>query len=552
MVGTLGHRCDDERGITVRQRYGGTPVRVPVVLLVMTLCGALLAGCAVGPSQRPPVAVRGELLPAAPPSAAPEPLTDPHALPEPEGLRGGPAFADCTAEVVAGLAAAGTPVPPDRQLSVGCGRLTVPADRSRPDLGPARLGLTRVTTPGAPADLPALVVLGDTGTDGSARAAVALAARMPAELLQTYQVVGMDRRGAGEDLLDCAPVDARAALLDAAPDRTDEATMAALLERSRSIVQDCYLLLSGTLTSYRTDSTAADLESLRSALGPARLNLLGIGDGADAAAGWVVRHPGAAGRVVLDGPGDPTLEDPARTEAATAAAESAFDAFATACAAGPDCPLGPDPRATVTGLLDRLGSAALPVGDGDAVTAGATVRAVRSVLAQPARWPELQAALAAARDGDAAGLVRLLVPLGGPQGRFDAALATRCNDSRVRITPGEAAELAGDWAERFPLFGVAAAQQLVACGPWPSGGPVAPSGPQGGAPPPVLVIGTAQDPRSAQSGADRTAELLGDGRVVRWQGAGTGAYGRTPCVTEVVDRALVEGRAPVEPVVCPP
>ncbi|GAA1383006.1 alpha/beta hydrolase [Pseudonocardia kongjuensis] len=546
------HRRDDERGITVRQRCGGTPVGVPVVLLVLTLCGALLAGCAVGPSQRPPVAVRGELLPAAPPPTAAGPAADPDALPEIEEVRGGPAFTDCTADVLAGLAAAGTPVPPDRELAVGCGRLTVPADRSRPDLGPARLGLTRVTTPDAPADLPALVVLGDTGTDGSARAAAAVAARMPAEVLAAYQVVGMDRRGAGEDLLDCAPIDARAALLDAAPDRWDEPAMSALLDRSRSIVQDCYLLLSGTLTSYRATSTADDLESLRSALGPARLNLLGIGDGADAAAGWVARHPGAVGRVVLDGPGDPTLDDPARTEAATAAAEAAFDAFATACAAGPDCPLGPDPRATVTGLLDRLGRTALPVGDGDAVTAGATVRAVRSVLAQPARWPELQAALAAADGGDAAGLVRLLAPLGGPQGRFDAALATRCNDSRVRITPGEAADLAGDWSERFPLFGSAAAQQLVSCGPWPSGGPVPPSAPQGGAPPPVLVLGTAHDPRTAQSGAERTAEQLGDGRVVRWQGAGTGAYGRTPCVTAVVDRALVDGRAPAEPVVCPP
>nr|WP_304633538.1 alpha/beta hydrolase [Pseudonocardia sp. C8] len=374
--------------------------------------------------------------------------------------------------------------------------------------------------------------------------------------MQRFQVIGMDRRGTGEDLLDCAPTEARAALLDAGPDRRDEAAMTGLLERSRSIVQDCYLLLSGTLASFRSGSTADDVESLRSALGLARLNLLGVGDGADAAAGWAARHPDAVGRVVLDGPGDPTLDDPARTEAATAAAESAFDAFATACTARPDCPLGPDPRAAVRGLLGGLADTPMPVGDGDAVTAGATVRAIRWVLAQPSRWPELQAALAAARAGDPAGLVRLLAPVGGPQGRFDAALATRCNDSRVRATPGEAAARAAEWAGRFPLFGVAAAQDLVACGPWPSGGPVAPSTPPGaGTPddsPPVLVLGTAQDPRSPQSGAERTAEQLADGRVVRWEGAGTGAYPRTPCVTAVVDRALVEGRAPAAPVVCPP
>ena len=42
------------------------------------------------------------------------------------------------------------------------------------------------------------------------------AARLPAAVLDRYQVIGVDRRGTGEDLLDCAPVDARAALLERA------------------------------------------------------------------------------------------------------------------------------------------------------------------------------------------------------------------------------------------------------------------------------------------------------------------------------------------------
>ncbi|MFP5070472.1 alpha/beta fold hydrolase [Pseudonocardia nantongensis] len=527
--------------------------------LAALLCTVLLAGCSVGPSLRPPVAVRGEDLPAPPPPPAAAPA-DPDALPDTDPVRGGPTFTDCTAEVLAGLAASGTEPPEDRALAAGCGRLTVAADRARPDLGPARLGLTRITRPGAPEDLPALVVLGDTGIDGSSRAAATLAAQLPDEVLARYQVIGMDRRGSGTDLLDCAPPDARAALVDADPTSADTATMDRLLARSRAIVQDCYLMLSGTLTSFRAASTADDLEALRSALGTARLNVVGVGDGADAAAQWVTSHPEAAGRVVLDGPGDPTLDDPARTEAATASAEAAFDAFATACTAGPACPLGPDPRATVRGLLDRLSGTALPVGDGDTVTAGSTVHAVRTLLSQPARWPELTAALAAAVAGDPAGPARLLRsggpgPPDGSPGSFDAALATRCNDSRVRTTPGEAADLAGQWGARFDLFGVAAAQQLVTCGPWPSGGTSAsqsPGAPGAAPPPPVLVIGTARDPRSPQSGAERTAEQLGGGRLVRWQGAGTGAYPRTPCVTAVVDRALLEGRAPAEDVVCPP
>lgn len=542
---------------------GRRPARtalVPGLLAVL-----VLAGCSVGPSLRPPVAVRGENLPATPPPPAAAPA-DPDALPDLEPVRAGPELGDCTAEVLGDLAARGAAPPAGRALTVGCGRLTVAADRSRPDLGPARLGLTRVTRAGAPTDLPALVVLGDTGVDGSSRAAAAIAARIPDDVLDRYQVIGIDRRGSGEDLLDCAPADARAALLDADPTAADAATMERLLGRSRAIVQDCYLLLSGTVTSFRASSTADDLESLRSTLGTTRLNLLGIGDGADAAAQWVTAHPDAAGRVVLDGPDDPTLDDPGRTEATTRAAEAAFDAFATACTSRPGCPLGPDPRARVRALVDRLAAAPLPVGDGGrgpvraSVTAGAAVHTLRGLLSQPSRWPELATALAAADAGDPAGLARLLAAggatTGGSAASFDAVLATRCNDSRVRTTPGEAADLAGRWRDRFGLFGVAAAQQLVTCGPWPSGGQAAPQGPRspgaGPPPPPVLVVGTAADPRTAGTGAERTAAGLGDGRLVRWQGAGTGAYPRTPCVTAVVGRALLDGRAPADDVVCPP
>ncbi|MFP5020457.1 alpha/beta fold hydrolase [Pseudonocardia phyllosphaerae] len=530
---------------------GGMRRRCAPAVFVLLL--ALLAGCSVGPSIRPPVAVRGEDLPA-PPAAAgpaqPEPA-DPDALPPSEPVRSGPEFTDCTAPVLAGLKAAGTAPPAGRVLSVGCGRLSVPADRTRPDLGPARLGLTRVTQRGAAPDLPALVVVGDTGTDGSARAAATLAARLPADVLKHYQVIGMDRRGSGEDLLDCGPPDARAALVDARPTDADEAAMTRLLERSRSIVQDCYLLLSGTLTDFRAASTADDLESLRSALGTLRLDVVGTGDGADATATWLARHPEAAGRVVLDGPTDPSVDGPARAEAATAAAEGAFDAFAEACTEAGSCPLGADPRAAVTGLVARLGRTALPLGDGDSITSGAVLHAVRGLLPQPARWPELAAALGAANRGDPAGLERVLGPLAGPRSRFDGALATRCNDSRVRTTPGEGAALAGQWRGRYPLFGVVAAQDLVTCGPWPSGGPETPGAPAG-AGPPVLVVGTAHDPRAPQAGAEQTARRLGTGRLVRWEGAGTGAYPRTPCVTAVVGKALVGGRAPADDVVCPP
>ena len=37
-----------------------------------------------------------------------------------------------------------------------------------------------------------------------------------------------------------------------------------------------------------------------------------------------------------------------------------------------------------------------------------------------------------------------------------------------------------------------------------------------------------------------------------WQGAGTGAYPRTPCVTAAVDAVLVDGAPPLNGTLCPP
>lgn len=524
-----------------------------LVALVAAVVLATLAGCTVGPSERPPVAVRGDALSAAaPPSSGPPPPADPNALPAPEPARDLPGLSDCTSGSLATLTADGRGPRAGRSLAVGCGQLIVPIDPGQPGLGPTRVGLTRVTTPGAPSGRPPLLVVGDTGTDGSAQQAVALAGQVSDQVLATYQVIGVDRRGSGANLLDCAPPEARAALVDANPDRTDEAGLTALLDRSRSIVQDCYLLLSGAVSSYRAAVTADDVETARRQLGVQRLNAVGVGDGADAVAAWATAHPGSVGRVVLDGPSDPTQDDPARTEAATRAAETTFDQFATACRAGPACPLGPDPRATVSALVQRVAARPLPTPDGDRVTAGAVLRAVRSGLAEPRRWPQLTTALATAGGGNPAGLLGLLLPEAGPQGSFDAELATRCNDSRARPTPPEVAELAGRWRKSYPLFGAQAAQQLITCAPWPTPAQAPAPGPLAADAPPVLVVGTTHDPRAPLAGAQRLAGLTGAGRLLRWEGSGTGAYPRTPCVTGAVDRVLVAGVAPAQDVVCPP
>jgi len=516
---------------------------VAAALLCLT---ALLTSCTVGPSERPPVAVVGENLPPAPPtSPAPAP---PPALPPPEPQQASIPFFECTEDTLVTLV---DPVPAHRNLQVDCGELTVPADPEQPGLGATTLGVIRVGEAGAPADRPPLLVLGDTTREPSTRHAAILGGLVDPAVLERYTLIGFDRRGAGLDILDCAPDDARAALVDADLSAASDTRLALLLERARAVVQECNLTLDGGLGSYGTAATAADVELLRAALGVQRLSAIGVGDGATALAMWARNAPQSVGRLVLDGPPHPTLDEPDLTESRAAAAEAALGAFGVACTAQPDCPLGADPRAAVTALLVQLERQPLLAPDGRRLTAGATVTALLNGLGEPRRWSRLAAALTAASAGDPMPMLDILAPLIGPRGLFDGMLATSCNDSQRRLAPGEIGEIAHRWRTAYPVFGGTLAMRLLACAPWPTGRETPVTGQAEGAPP-ILVIGTAADPRSALDGARRTADSLATARFLSWQGAGTGAYPRTPCVRRVVDAMLLDGVVPESGTLCPP
>lgn len=517
----------------------------------MTVAAVLLActACTVGPSDRPPVAVRGDGITGPPPPAFPVPAPVPPVLPVPDPQQPVAEFVDCTDEV---LAVAAVPTLTDRTLRADCAEIAVPADPQQPQLGRARVGIVRVGLADAPEDRPPLLVLGDSATEPSATHAVSVAAQVPLPVLQAFTLVGLDRRGSGTDALDCASASSRAALVDA--DSTDEATLAELLEEARQVVQDCHVLLSGGATGFRTASTASDIADVRDTLGVRRLSAVGVGDGATALARWAAADPAGVGRVVLDSPPDPTLDEPARSEARAKSAEATFDSFALACTSAAGCPLGADPRATVTALVGRLHLADLHATDGRRLTAGGALTAVLAGLGEPRSWPGLAAAIAAANTGDPVPLLDVLDPVAGLGGRFDAALATSCNDATRRLAPGEIATLAEGWQHDYPLFGTTMALRLLACGPWPTVAdpPVVPAGPL----PPVLVLGTVHDPRGPAEGSRRVAESLPSGRFLSWQGSGTGAWPRTPCVNDAVGRLLVDGMPPegdlARSLLCPP
>ena len=317
------------------------------------------------------------------------------------------------------------------------------------------------------------------------------------------------------------------------------------------MVQACNVALDGQLDGFSSAAAADDIEAVRQSLGVARLSALGTGDGADGARRLGARPPARGRRLVLDGPPDPGLDEPARSEARAQATEAAFDAFAQRCTSRSACPLGADPRTTVTALVTSLRAQPLSTPDGRQLSAGTAVTAIRVALGEPSTWAALTDALQAARAGDprrsSTGSSRPSARAAATTPRSPPTATTRRTGSRPprsRSSPGSgrrrtrcsgAASRPTSWRARRGRPG---ARRALA--PVPADLP------------PLVVIGTAAGPRSSMDAARAVAQSLPSAVFIGWQGAATGAFPRTQCVNSLVDNLLVDGQLPDASTLCPP
>jgi pimeloyl-ACP methyl ester carboxylesterase len=70
--------------------------------------------------------------------------------------------------------------------------------------------------------------------------------------------------------------------------------------------------------------------------------------------------------------------------------------------------------------------------------------------------------------------------------------------------------------------------------------------------PPVVVVGTTGDPATPVAWADSLARELGSGRLVTVEGSGhTSSLDGNPCLDRILERYLVDDRAPATGVRCP-
>jgi pimeloyl-ACP methyl ester carboxylesterase len=507
----------------------------------MIAIAALLAGCAPLLAANPRYATNSGRGPQRNVSTTPPP-SGPPAIAAPKNDL---AWSDCTAKVFGDAA-----VIPPAGVTLDCANYDADIDPINGATGSLSIGVVRARSPQTPPDAGPLVFT--TGTD------VVSSLQMPAwlshggtEMLRRHPIVAVDRRGLGmSNPLDCRDPADRQKMQDQAQFEGGDDPVANIVAISQTATTNCTDAI-GDLV-YDNAHAAEDLERLRSTWDVPALALIGVGNGAQIALAYAGAHPTKVARLILDSPIAPGINAEGAAEELVKSQQTALDAFASQCAASPNCPLGPDPKSAVTALLS---AAAAGRGPGR-YSAAALVAAITTALAYPhgdrvAAMTGLASALATAQSGDINQLTSLVNQAQAMQGS-DGQFVDECSDALNRPTPDRVRQLVVAWGKLYPQFGKVGALGLVQCINWPAASP-----------PPdpknlkvnVLLMGAQFDPIAGADGvAAASATIINGGvasRRVMWQGVGHGVTVFSPCAMAPLMGYLDSGNLPPTDTFCP-
>ncbi|GGK40820.1 alpha/beta fold hydrolase [Nocardia camponoti] len=515
--------------------------RAAATAATLSMLAAIVAGCGVGPSDRPAVAVErpgsgGAVQPGpdAPTNAkAEKPKTD-------------LAWRDCTTTTLNSLDLGAPPA----GLVLECADFATPIDAAGSVIGTFHAAAMRARLPQTPVDAPPLVLT--SGADRSSGSTLAgLAIGRNTALLAAQPVVAVDRRGIGASQpIDCIPAQLRAVMSDLGQTGVgSNDPVAAVAKYSQDATIACRDFLQPYEGTFDATHAADDLEQLRKQWQVDKINLLGSGNGGKVALSYARRYGDHLARLVLDAPQPVASDAVTVAEAQVTGAEAALTAFAQRCKAI-NCALGADPRATVTSLMGK--ATANQLGD---ISAADLSTALTGFLSSPRadqadRVPVLADALAAADRGDR-GPLSAIVTRETAAINSDGEFVNRCTDSLQAPPQERARELATTWATKYPVFGRDAAIRLMLCSAWPvSTAPPLPSDLKM----PVLVFAGAADPVVGGAAASVTGALGVAGAThatMTWQGWGHPVAAHSGCAQQVLTTYLADAKLPSDGGACP-
>lgn len=442
--------------------------------------------------------------------------------------------------------------------TVQCATLRVPLDYAHPKGRQISLALERfrATTRRRVGSL-----LVNPGGPGASGLELAESARQvfPSKLLARFDIVGWDPRGVGKS----APVHCRRDLdpvfhLDYSPDTPGEEQ--ALADASKQLAESCSKASGALLANVSSSNTARDMDRIRAALGEKKLTYLGFSYGTYLGTLYADRFPKRVRALVLDGAVDPALTAEQTAIQQAAGLDKALNAFFAECRAEKSCPFysGGNPAKAYDQLVARVERQPLDGGGGRKVGPGEFDLGVATTLyAGREGWSLLAGALAEAQRGDGSALLEFSDEYVGrdASGNYDnsqpAFWSIGCLDTPSPAGVAGFEAVAKQAAAVAPHFGPSTVNLGLVCAFWPFP-PVGKPGPipAKGAPP-ILVVGTKDDPITPVAWAQGLAGELDSGHLLLTEGEGHSAFGRlNACVDNAVIAYLVSLKLPSDGLVC--
>jgi pimeloyl-ACP methyl ester carboxylesterase len=442
-----------------------------------------------------------------------------------------------------------------------CATLRLPMDYDDLSAGTFAMAVTRRPATDPRDRIGTLVVnFGGPGDPGSETLRDS-ASTFPAAIRRRFDLVSFDPRGTGASRPAVCVDDAtfaRAWADDRTPNSSEQ--LPSFYDGSAysvDLVAECVKRNGAWLARLGTRNVARDLDHLRAALGERKLSFLGYSYGTVLGAVYAQEFPGRVRSMVLDSPVDLSASAEDEQRANAVGFEKALDEFLATCTEHARCRFGKpgDPRQALEAMRAKLEAGTrLSTADGRSVGSAELYVALLAALYSPSDWSFLADALQRARRGDGTGLEVLSDAyagrrLDGTYSNFQQVLGVIvCDDKPEPLVSYDQFLAAYDELSREdpvlgPVLGAGPAgcdQRLPLPHPDETLGDVRVTGA-----PPVLVVGTTNDPATPFPGALDLQQRIAAAALLTVDDTRHGSYAQgNPCVDRVVGHYLVAGVVP--------
>jgi pimeloyl-ACP methyl ester carboxylesterase len=443
-----------------------------------------------------------------------------------------------------------------------CAKVKVPVDYAKPDGDTFELAAVKIASTGDRKQGSLLVNPGGPGASGYDFVRDAGNSNFSETVRANYDLIGFDPRGVKRS----APV---TCLTDKERDEArvkvytpeTDAGLAVLLADNKTIAAKCAEQTGAVLGHIDTVSAAKDLDVLRAVLNDSKLNYMGFSYGTFLGSTYASLFPDNVGRMVLDGAIDPSLSAEELTLGQARAFEKALRAYVEHCLGEEGCPLSgtaDDGLQQIRDLINSVIQTPRTAKDGRMVSGNAFVSGIVVPLYANESWPALTQALDAAMKGDVSPMLRL-ADLGAnrsPNGKYTsntalAFSAINCLDYPTSSDPAAMRAEEQRLREASPTLGYFFAYGGANCADWPYKNVRTPSAVKYSGSAPIVVVGTTGDPATPVEWASELRKQLGNASLLTFKGEGHTAYGRSnTCISNAVDKYLVDGKEPADNTVC--